>query len=615
MSWKINILNLGEASYKYIKRTQEGDSEISQLENLSKLNIFVASNNSGKSRFIRSVLRTPSLVYIPQGTSLKAINEKIEQMKEDMSSFLRRHNSDPDGVSGYIRGIRTLNSVSEDEASFESALNNLNTHIDRLKKQTNASQGGLTFAQAGEALSKVLDENREAINKLLALHKAKFIRLYFPILRGMRPLEGYHDPYEKRTRDDYFSDLKHEVNIYSGLEIYNSVRNSLLGDLAARTLIRDYETFLSKNFFEGETITLIPKMDSAVLTIKIGKEKEFPIYHLGDGLQSIIILTLPLFLNRGKDVLAFFEEPEHCLHPGYQRKLLQTLIEQEGFENFQYFITTHSNHLLDMTQDFKDIAIFTLSKRIPSGDEIEKTPSFTIENVETGEERLLSALGVRNSSVFLTNCTIWVEGITDRYFIRHYLSLYQKFMKDQGQSILDIKEDLHYSFVEYSGANITHWFELSTASPINVDRLCGKVFLIADYDDAHSAAKRERREKLMEILGDRYYPLPRREIENMLSKETLLSTVADYEGDATNLNTNFTQEDYKLEKLGEFIETRVINGQKRRAGSYKGESGTVSNKMDFCQKAISHMNDWNNLPADTKNLVEKIHSFIINHNL
>ncbi len=37
---------------------------------------------------------------------------------------------------------------------------------------------------------------------------------------------------------------------------------------------------------------------------------------------------------------------------------------------------------------------------------------------------LLASLGVKPSSVYLANCTIWVEGITDRLYITKYMEKY-----------------------------------------------------------------------------------------------------------------------------------------------------------------------------------------------
>src|SRR5690606_38667289 len=142
-------------------------------------------------------------------------------------------------------------------------------------------------------------------------------------------------------------------------------------------------------------------------------------------------------------------------------------------------ITTHSNHLLDLTLDIQHVSVYTFKR---NGD-LDGVPQFVFENVDNDSSEVLRLLGVRNSSVFLTNCTIWVEGITDRIYLRRYLELY---ISRLNRKIF--KEDIHYSFVEYGGSNITHWSFLSESDEsipnIIVDRLCGKLFLITDRDGA-----------------------------------------------------------------------------------------------------------------------------------
>ena len=161
-----------------------------------------------------------------------------------------------------------------------------------------------------------------------------------------------------------------------------------------------------------------------MLYVGIGGGEEYPIYELGDGIQSIIILTYPLFFHQGEDLLFFIEEPEHGLHPGMQRVFMETLMREE-FSSLQYFLTTHSNHLLDITLDIEQVSIYTFRKDTAAAEK----DQFVIENVDNDHTNSLELIGVRNSSVFLSNCTIWVEGITDRIYIRKYLDVYQQSQK------------------------------------------------------------------------------------------------------------------------------------------------------------------------------------------
>jgi AAA15 family ATPase/GTPase len=105
------------------------------------------------------------------------------------------------------------------------------------------------------------------------------------------------------------------------------VKDLLLGNLQEREIVYEFQKFLGIEFFNNQEIALIPSKNSDVLKVKIGNEKEQEIYNLGDGIQSIIILTFPLFLNKNKYMLVFLEEPELFLHPGLQRKLLETFKE------------------------------------------------------------------------------------------------------------------------------------------------------------------------------------------------------------------------------------------------------------------------------------------------
>lgn len=379
-----------------------------------------------------------------------------------------------------------------------------------------------------------------------------------------------------------------------------------MGPKEDRDKVKEFERFLKETFFNNEEINIIPRIGGNVVYFRIGDHEEHPIYELGDGIQSIIILTYPLFFNQGKKLNFFIEEPEHYLHPGFQRAYIETLLK---FKDYQYFITTHSNHILDLTLDKEHISVFTFRKKYSETNE----PTFTIENVENEDANILESIGARNSSVFLSNCTIWVEGITDRIYIRKYLEVYQASKKRY-------KEDLHYSFVEYAGNNITHWSFLDDAdsehSNIEVERLCGRLFLISDNDgvdfDLDKSAKAERQRQLSDKLKDRYYCLQSREIENMLSTEVLKQTVKalDKKGEALTFSPNFDYNVYKHEKLGAFLDSHIQNASKK----YSEDSGTIKDKLNFAKTAVKHINTINDLSSDALDLAERLYNFITSRN-
>jgi hypothetical protein len=422
------------------------------------------------------------------------------------------------------------------------------------------------------------------------------------------------DLFEQKTKDDYFGKSSN-VQVFTGQSLYEDVKKLLLGTLEDRETVAAFQGFLGESFFQGHPVALIPRHEGE-LHVKIGHEKEYPIHELGDGIQAIIALTFPLFKLREQHLLVFVEEPEVYLHPGLQRLFLNVLLNTPGFSTFQHFIATHSNHFLDLTLDLEQISVFTFRKELEESAKKERDSRFLVENVSNEDTQTLQLLGVKNSSVFFSNCTIWVEGVTDRRYFAHFLTLYEEFLVAQNEAKPSrrFKQDLHYSFVEYGGANITHWSVLDgEADRIIVERLCGRLYLITDSDNASSGAKKERQDRLREKLKERYCCLPCREVENLLTPDILRKVVQEYEP-GTVVFAEISQEQYNNAPLGTFIENTLLKGAKKRRGGYAESSGTISDKVDFCNKAIRHLKAFSDLSPQAQQVTKSIYVFIEEQN-
>lgn len=613
MGYHIQEILLTEG--RYINYKVHNTTEM-KISNLSKINIFVGTNNSGKSRMLRLLSSEENLLFLPASFNLHNLNEIIESFKTDLVSIL-----DSKRIVAYgslrkedIEGIQVQSFIKEsDNILYE--VHNLIENIKNMNGSPSVTPAAYTrirpdHAAIQSALKDIANTFHEEAQDLFKEKSINFKRVYIPTLRGLRGFENNHNYYLTRTQKDYFPNNA-RPEIFTGLELYEEVKNLLLGDLNDREKITDFQKFIGDSFFEGQEVALIPNIKSDVLYVKIGNEKEYPIYNLGDGIQSLVILTFPLFKYRGENLLFFIEEPELYLHPGMQRKFLE-IITHKQFDGYQYFLTTHSNHFLDMTLDMDKMSIYSFNKELENIDTREKNAIFIVENVSNEEHNVLKMLGVKNSAVFLSNCTIWVEGITDRFYIRHFLNLYQSSLENAST----YKEDIHYSFVEYSGNNITHWSFLDdekhdgeeTVKSINESKVCGTLFLVADKD---SEKKEVRHSKLAQALGDRYYCLDCREIENLLTPLTLKNVIAKYEKTEVSdldFNKRFSNKTYKNQPLGKFIEEIISN--KKRQGSYSSASGTVSDKVGFCKKAIAEMKNFEELSDEAKKLTEELYKFI-----
>lgn len=582
----------------------EEDCRSTIMSDLGKVNFLIGPNNSGKSRMMRSLFYgecettvTSSKTEIFQSEAEKLLNimrsykvSSVKDLNQELfelyaAGIIMESNKNAIGPKKDLRNNATLAKVSfEISMRFEERpINERNTRIN--------------FAKPWNEIIHNIPGNFDLGTNGLTTNNRGGI--YIPILRGTRTFDGSggEDSYLSRTKKDYFNDINDGL-IFTGYNIFSEVRKLLLGRLVDRKLIRDYEKFLSDNFFHQE-VTLIPQEGEDLLLVKIGKEDEKLIYDLGDGVQSIIVLTFPIFIRKGKEQTFYIEEPELNLHPSLQRKLLQCLVQ--FFPKHQFFLTTHSNHFLEAITEYEGVSLFSFRKS-------QVDQKFHVRPLNSMNTEILDDLGVRNSSVLLANCTIWIEGITDRLYIRKFLELFMNHQKNRKSKFYQLKEEQHYSFVEYGGSNIVHWdFGDDASENIRASVISNRILLIADSDHNEKGnipkAKKDRFEKLEEALGKNFIRLNEKEIENILTRDVVLKVVQTYE---KNDGLKIKENPGVLEtvNVGRWIE-ESIEGVKRNYIS----GNTISDKLGFCRKAINSMNSIEDLSESAIELCKRIHSF------
>lgn len=139
----------------------------------------------------------------------------------------------------------------------------------------------------------------------------------------------------------------------------------------------------------------------------------------GSGLKTIIA-TLTLLhiipsITKGSKFVFAFEELENNMHPSLERKLLLHIKDYiQDKKGMVVFLTTHSNVAIDLFGNCSDAQILKVCN---------DGYKSTVETVMTDESKrdLLDDLGVKASDLLQANCVIWVEGPSDRIYIKNGL--------------------------------------------------------------------------------------------------------------------------------------------------------------------------------------------------
>jgi len=85
MPYLIKGIKLQDENYSF---RNGNDSQGNCIQFLSKINIFVGENNSGKSRLLRSLLSN-KLDYIPNSSFISEYNDVVEGVKIDFESYFQ----------------------------------------------------------------------------------------------------------------------------------------------------------------------------------------------------------------------------------------------------------------------------------------------------------------------------------------------------------------------------------------------------------------------------------------------------------------------------------------------------------------------------------------------
>ena len=238
--------------------------------------------------------------------------------------------------------------------------------------------------------------------------------------------------------------------------------------------------------------------------------RTLPLSSLGTGIHEVIILASAATVLQNQ--ILCIEEPEIHLHPSLQKQMLNYLSKNT---NNQYFIATHSAHILNMP----DVAVFHI--RLEEGKSVVE-PAFT----DSQKSTICDELGYKASDLLQANCIIWVEGPSDRIYIKHWIS-------QKDDSLID---GLHYSIMFYGGNLLSHLSaDEEVGDFIELRRLNRHMGIVMDRD--RDSGEEEINDTKKRIQGEfekssgYVWITQGREIENYLKSELITETLTELYGD------------------------------------------------------------------------------------
>ena len=242
-----------------------------------------------------------------------------------------------------------------------------------------------------------------------------------------------------------------------------------------------------------------------------------PLSKTGSGLKTIILILLNLLIiphikeYEGKKIVYGFEELENNLHPALQRRLFEYLYNYAIENDITIFLTTHSHIAINSFFDKEKASIYHVVKDNGSA-QIKCIESY-IDKAE-----ILNDLDVKASDILQSNGIIWVEGPSDRIYIKRWLELFTP---------NEYEEDKHYQFLYYGGRLLSQYSAKEETDLINIITTNRNAAIIMDSDKKYRSEKINDTKKRIisefDNLGMFHWVTKGKEIENYLPKQAIES--------------------------------------------------------------------------------------------
>jgi len=395
------------------------------------LNILVGPNNAGKTNIVEAIDLLLGDVYLPnfEPTTDHFLNG--EENKEIIVEVTL--NCDNDELKEIVPGISSQLKIrfkysKIDGGSFEVNINS------QWKRKNNKPFG----------------YHWDFENKLFFL-RVKSLRNIMEIapIRWKSPLKYFKEMIIKKASEEKIKEVVEEIddakNKLSEIDEVKKIISDLLKISKGQTDIKDVSISPASTKYSDILNEMKILIDDGYLS-EVTKK--------GLGTQNLIIISLFRIMAKyirdeeKKFIIYGIDEPEIGLHPHNQRQLIFSLKKLSEYS--QVIVTTHSDHLLDITQ---------IDNIIRIGKENNKTKQYKI-SLTPEEKKILETHGRNLEEIFFAKKALVVEGDTE-----------EGFFPEASKKIQNNEENHSFDYNSVSvinGRGDTIWFFLRLLKNLNI---------------------------------------------------------------------------------------------------------------------------------------------------